>query len=116
MTILNKLIGDKKRYRQFKRDVAALPADYRDTLLAIEKYMWNFAKGEGFMAVLEGILTMFQENAADQVPITSLIGSDPVAFCDNIMAQYPDELWLITYQNRLRQTIQEIIADDRNQN
>lgn len=116
MKILNKIIGDKKRYRAFKQAVNQLPPVYRDTLLAIQKYMWNFAKGDGFMAVLEAILHLFQENAADQVPISQTIGADPVAFCDNIMAQYPNELWLITYQNRLRTSIKEITAHERNHN
>lgn len=106
--ILKKLIGDKQRYHQFQRDVAALPQPYAATLQALEKYMWNFAKGEGFMDALEAILHLFQESAADQVPVTQVIGDDPVKFCDDIMAQYPNDLWLITYQNRLRQQVAAI--------
>lgn len=109
-TILKKIIGDKKQYHAFKRAEKALPQPYRGTLEALEKYMMNFAKGDGFMAILEELLEMFQESAAQNIPVTNIIGSDPVAFCDEIMAQYPDELWLVTYQNRLRQKIKDILA------
>lgn len=106
--MFDKLIGDKKRYRQFLKDMAALPAPYAATLDALQKYMWNFANGGGFMDALEEILRMFQESASEQVPVSHVIGDDPVAFADNIMAQYPDDLWLVKYQNKLRKTIKEI--------
>lgn len=106
--LLKKLIGDKKQYREFKAQVAALPSPYRETFEAMEKYMWNFAKGDGFMKVLNQILEMFQENAQDNVPIKNIIGDDPVQFCDEIMAQYPDDLWLIKIQNKLRKEVSDI--------
>jgi len=106
--LLKKILGDKKRYRAFKNNVAALPQPYAETMDALQKYMWNFAKGDGFMDALEEILHIFQENAAENVPVKNIIGDDPVKFCDDIMAQYPDDLWLITYQNKLRKQIKEI--------
>lgn len=107
--IIKKLVGDKKQYRAFKKAEHELPEPYRSTLEALEKYMWNFAKGSGFMAVLEELLDIFQESAQQGIPVANIVGADPVAFCDEIMAQYPDDLWLITYQNKLRQNIKEIL-------
>lgn len=105
---LKKILGDKQRYRNFKKDTDALPQPYAEAMKAIEKYMWNFAKGEGFMDALEAVLHMFQESSSENVPVENIIGSDPVKFCDNIMAQYPNDLWIITYQNKLRKQIKEI--------
>jgi len=106
--LLKKIIGDKSRYNRYKKDINALPQPYAEAMEAIQKYMWNFAKGDGFMDALEAVLQIFQENSAENVPISSIIGADPVQFCDEIMRQYPDDLWLITYQNKLRKQIKAI--------
>ncbi len=49
---------------------------------------------------------MFQE-MRKKVPVKQLIGDDPVAFAENIMAQYPDELWLVKYRTRLREQVKK---------
>ncbi|KRL85860.1 DUF1048 domain-containing protein [Lacticaseibacillus pantheris] len=104
---INNMIKDKKRYKQFTKDVAALPAPYAATVTALTKYMWNFARSGAMMDVLEEILRIFQENAAENVPVLQIVGDDPVEFAENIMAQYPDELWLIKYRNQLRKQVAE---------
>lgn len=105
--LLNHMIEDKKRYKQFKSDVQALPEAYAQTLTALQTYIWNFAKSGAMMNVLEEILHMFQESAAENVPVKQLIGDDPVEFAENIMAQYPEELWLIKYRTRLREQVKK---------
>lgn len=105
--LLNNIIGDKKRYKQFKQDVNELPKPYAQTLTALQNYIWNFAKNGAMMDVLEEILHMFQESAAEKAPVKQLIGDDPVAFAENIMAQYPDELWLVKYRTRLREQVKK---------
>ncbi|HBF74219.1 MAG TPA: hypothetical protein DDW71_03070 [Lactobacillus sp.] len=105
--LLNNIIGDKKRYKQFKQEVEALPKAYAETFNALQSYIWNFAKNGAMMDVLEEMLHMFQESAAEKVPVNQLIGDDPVDFAENIMAQYPDELWLIKYRTRLREQVKK---------
>jgi DNA-binding ferritin-like protein (Dps family) len=105
--LLNKMIGDKKRYRQYLHDIAALPKPYADTLTALDKYIWNFAANGNIMDALEGILHMFQESAAEGVPVGQVIGDDPVEFADNILAQYPDDLWMTKIEKKLRTQVQE---------
>lgn len=112
--IIKTLIGDKTRYRQFHKDVAQLPTPYAETLTAIEKYMWNFAKSDGIMDALEDILRMFQENTAENVPVKNVVGDDPVEFAETIMAQYPDALWLIKYRNQLRDKVTEAQSHESN--
>ena len=41
---ISTMIQDKKRYKQFLKDVNALPAPYAQTLIALQKYLWNFAR------------------------------------------------------------------------
>ena len=108
--IITTIMGDKKEYKQFKNRVAELPTSYKTAFNALEKYMWNFAGGSGFMKVLNAALDIFEEAAGDQVALNDVLGNDPVAFADGLMAQYPDELWLRKQQNNLRAAIAEIKA------
>ena len=102
MGIITKLIGDKKAYKEFKTEVAKLPQDYQVAFNSLQKYMWNFGKGEGFQIVFDDLLHLFQESAMENIPLKDVIGEDPVEFADELMAQYPDELWIIKMQNKLR--------------
>ncbi|EUJ25459.1 hypothetical protein MFLO_15396 [Listeria floridensis FSL S10-1187] len=102
------MIGSKKRYKDYKKAKQNLPEHYKKALDALEKYMWNFARGENFMVVLEGVLHLFEESSIDNVPVTDILGTDPVEFADSIMAQYPEELWIIKSQDKLREDIKKI--------
>ncbi|WP_239256797.1 DUF1048 domain-containing protein [Listeria ilorinensis] len=106
--IIEKLIGSKARYKQYKKDKLSLPADYQEALAALEKYMWNFAKGDNFMVVLEDVLEIFQESSIEHIPVSEIVNHDPVEFADTIMEQYPETLWLIKIREKLRKDIKEI--------
>lgn len=104
---LTHMIQDKKRYKKFLKETQALPTPYAKTLMALQQYLWNFARSGNMMAPLEELLHLFQESAAENVPVSQLIGDDPMTFATDFMAQYPEELWLIKYQNQLRQAVKE---------
>ena len=104
---IDTMIKDKKRYKQFTKDIKALPAPYAVTVNALAKYIWNFAGSGAMMDVLEEVLHIFQESAPENVPVRQIVGEDPVEFAENIMAEYPDELWLIKYRSQLRQKVIE---------
>lgn len=106
--IIETLIGSKKRYNQYKKEKNALPENYRLAMDALEKYMFNFAKGDGFMVVLEDVLHLFQESAIENIPVKEIVGGDPVEFADTVMAQYPEELWIVKIRARLTEDIKKI--------
>lgn len=105
---IKELIESKKRYKEYKNAKEQLPTDYAKAMDALEKYMFNFAKGDGFMEVIYQVLDLLVENSNDQVPLKQVIGEDPVAFADEIMAQYPDELWIVKMQNQLRKSYRSL--------
>ena len=39
---LTKLVGDKRRWRQYRSRIAALPANYRTAVDGIERYLMRF--------------------------------------------------------------------------
>lgn len=102
MNFLEKIIGDKKNYRQFKAEIAKLPEDYQVAFNALQKYMWNFWGDDEFQDAFDQMLHMFQEAAYDHIPVNDLIGNDPVKFADELMSQYSEHLWINKMQTKLR--------------
>lgn len=108
VTLIQDMIKEKKQYYAYKRRKEQLPANYKLAVDALETYMFNFAKGGGFQVVLDDMLQLFEESAIEQIPVADIIGSDPVDFATTLMAQYPEELWIIKIQNKLRKEIERI--------
>ncbi|MDV7693985.1 DUF1048 domain-containing protein [Pediococcus parvulus] len=99
---LKKMHQEKKKYRLYKIRIEALPPEYRHTILALEKYLWNWAKGDGMFDLLYSILDMFESAAADGIPIEAVIGDDIATFADNLLSEYPEETWMDKQRQKLR--------------
>ncbi|MBV4440609.1 DUF1048 domain-containing protein [Clostridium tyrobutyricum] len=105
---IQSIFESKKRYKDYKKEKEKLPDDYEKAINALEKYMWSFAKSGNFMTVLEEVLQLFMESSFEKVPLSEVIGEDPVKFADTIMEQFPQELWLIKSREKLRDEIKKI--------
>jgi DNA-binding ferritin-like protein (Dps family) len=105
MTMLfEKIVGDlrdKRRWREYQARVKALPADYRRTVEALERYLTYFGaitKGDVLMDVvtsmLEDLADLFEQAAADGTPIRARVGEDPVEFAETFFRNYSDGQWI----------------------
>lgn len=45
--LIQKMIGDKKEYKEQMARIEAMPEDYRFVFEKIQGYMWGFAGGDG---------------------------------------------------------------------
>ncbi|KRM55208.1 hypothetical protein C5L31_000177 [Secundilactobacillus malefermentans] len=100
--MFNKFKQQKREYRDYKARISALPNDYQATMKALEKYFWNWAKGDGMMAILISVLEMFENAVADGSPVEFVVGEDIAEFADAILADNPEETWLNKQRNQLR--------------
>src|SRR3954463_6888490 len=84
---LNKLIGDKKEWRQMEARAAALPRDYRIVYGEIKKYLCKFSAGGGMdtVAILNDLLGLFESGAPDGRRVLDVTGEDVAAFCDELL-------------------------------
>ena len=108
MTVfISKLIGDKRRWRQYKARVKALPEPYRTAVDAIEHYLMYFGRGDGagWAEMLEDLADLFEQSAANGTPIREIVGEDPVAFVEAFVQNYPEGQWVVREQERLTNTI-----------
>ena len=114
MTFIDKIIGDKKRYRQYKARVEALPENYRTAIKAIQRYSYYFGGGDGDsgMQMLEDLADLFEQAAADGTPIREIVGEHPVEFAEAFLRNYPEGQWISRERDRLTSAINRAAGED----
>ncbi len=91
----SKVIGDKREWRSMEARADALPRDYRIVYGEMKQYLWRFTAGDGrdVVAVLKGVLSLFESSAAQGKHVLDVTGEDVAAFCDERLrgtASYAD--------------------------
>lgn len=101
--ITTKLIGEKKRWKQYKARTAALPTSHRTAIDGIERYLMYTGPndGEQLMRMLDDLADLFEQSAADGTSVRAVVGDDPIAFAEEFKANYGIGLWLSKEQQRL---------------
>ena len=87
----SKVIGDKRRWREYKARTRHLPANYRTAVEAVERYLMHFGPTDGDSAasVFEDLADLFEQAAADGTPIREIVGEDPVEFVEALVQNRP---------------------------
>jgi DNA-binding ferritin-like protein (Dps family) len=87
-----KVIGPKRRWREYKARVRQLPENYRTAVEAIERYLMHFvpADGDSAASLFEDLADLFEQAAADGTPIREIVGEDPVEFVEAFVQNYSE--------------------------
>ncbi len=87
-----KVIGPKRRWRQYKARREQLPGNYRAAVEAIERYMMHFVPtdGDSDASRFEDLAGLFEQAAADGTPIREIVGEDPVKFAEAFAQNYTE--------------------------
>ena len=101
------MIGDKRRWRQYKARTRQLPASYRTAVEALERYLMYFGPGNGdsALAMFEDLADLFEQSAANGTPIREIVGEDPVEFAEAFLRNYPEGSWITRERERLTSAI-----------
>lgn len=107
LDIFERLIGDKKEYREMMARVKALPDDYRFVYEKAQKYMWNFTAGDGMdmLKVQYDLIDLFEAGAAEGRPVLDITGKDVASFCDELIRDAK------TQAGKLREKLNREIAE-----
>ncbi len=107
MSIITKLIGDKREWREYKARVKALPAGYGTAVEGIERYLMvtGPSDAERLMRMLDDLADLFERAAADGTPVASVVGDDPIEFAEEFKRNYGLGSWLSKEQQRLQDAI-----------
>ncbi|MQS16400.1 DUF1048 domain-containing protein [Streptomyces kaniharaensis] len=89
---ISKVIGPKKRWREYKARVKELPENYRMAVEAIERHLMHFVPtdGDSNAAMFEDLADLFEQAAAHGTPIREIVGQDPVEFSEVFAQNYSD--------------------------
>lgn len=101
--------GDKRRWREYRARVRAMPAPYRTAVEAIERYLGYYgaiAKGDILVQMLGDLADLFEQAATDGTPIRDIVGEDPVEFAETFLRNYADGQWINKERERLVQAIE----------
>lgn len=107
------IVGDldtKKRWRNYKTRVKALPAGYREAAKGLERYAMNFGAledGPTLVRMCEDLVDLLERSAADELPIRDLVGADPAGFMESFLDTYrgAGKSWIERERDRLAASI-----------
>ena len=107
-------LEQKKQYREYKARVKQLPEGYRTSAEAMERYLTYFggiADGETLVKMLDDLISLFEQSAADNTPIRDIFGDDPVEFAETFLQNYSGGQWINRERDRLRTAIDQAAGD-----
>jgi DNA-binding ferritin-like protein (Dps family) len=113
MSVLDKIIGDlaaKRQYREYKARQKALPEPYRASAVALDRYLMHLGATDHtatLMKMLDDLITLLEQGAADRTPLRQLLGDDPVDFIETFLENYGRGSWIVKERDRLRRSVAE---------
>ena len=115
---IEKLTGsleDKKHYRAYKARTKELPAGYRTTVQALDRYLLHFGaitRGDTLVRMLEDLVELFEEHAQARTPVREIVGEDPVEFAETFLANYSEGQWINKERRRLVEAIDRADSEE----
>jgi DNA-binding ferritin-like protein (Dps family) len=114
LELMSKLIGEKRRWREYKARIARLPANYREAAEAFERYLMYFGSEDpdSVCSMFEDLADLFEQSAAAGTPMRKVVGEDPVEFIDAFLRNYPEGQWRHRERDRLTNAIASVTRDE----
>jgi DNA-binding ferritin-like protein (Dps family) len=114
---IEKVVGpfeQKRRYREYKARTERLPASYHTAIDALQRYSYYFGYGtaEGGLSMLEDLVDLFEQSAANGTPVRAVVGEDPVEFAEAFLRNYPEGQWISRERERLTGAIERAAEED----
>ena len=97
-----------KLMKAFDMRVRKLPADYQTAWETINGHLWSHSDftGRNFLPILDGVLGLFEETAADGQTVHEVLGDDIKGFC----AALAGEEGAKTYRDKWREQLNKTVA------
>lgn len=110
----SKVIGEKRRWREYKARVRQLPPTYRTALDAIERYLMYLgpADGDSAASMFKDLADLFEQAAADRTPVRAVVGDDPVEFVETFLRNYSKGGWVTRERERLTTAIDGVAGNE----
>ena len=98
----------KKGLKNFESRVKKLPADYQAAWEEINDNLWQHADftGRNLMPIVEGVLGLLEETAADGQSVQEVLGDDIKGFCSALAGEEGAK----SYRDKWREQLNKNIA------
>lgn len=113
--LIAKMIGDKRRWRQYKARTRQLPANFRTAIEALDRYLMYrgaITKADVLVTMLDDLIDLFEQSAANGTPIRAIVGEDPVEFAEAFLRNYSEGQWINKERERLVGAIERAAGED----
>lgn len=111
-----KIIGDKRRWREYKARTRQLPANYRAAIDAVERYLMYTGgpdNADSAAQMFEDLADLFEQAAADGTPVREIVGADPAEFVETFVQNYKTPGWIARERERLVRTIEDAAREEK---
>ncbi|SFJ16444.1 DNA-binding ferritin-like protein (Dps family) [Paenibacillus sp. UNC496MF] len=109
MNIWEKITGSDmtKEMKGFEARIQKLPADYRAAWGEINARLWPHSDftGRNLMPILDGVLGLFEEAAADGQTVREVLGDDIRGFCSALAGEEGAKSYRDKWRDQLNDTI-----------
>ncbi|MEL7648423.1 MAG: DUF1048 domain-containing protein [Sedimentibacter sp.] len=110
MNFLEKITGGDmtKEFKSFEVRAKKLPADYQAAWEKINVNLWEQSDftGRNIMPIIEGVLGLLEESAADGQDIEEVLGDDIKGFCSALVGEEEAK----SYRDKWRQQLNSNVA------
>lgn len=112
--LIQKMIGDKKEYKEQMARIEAMPEDYRFVFEKVQGYMWSFAGGDGsdMLKTQQELIELFETSAAEGKHVLEVTGEDVAGFCDEFIRD--TKKWTDNYRDKLNRNLLNKFGTDNN--
>lgn len=103
-------LEQKKRYKQYRARMDALPQPYRIAAEAMQRYFMYYAgvtDGETLVTMMRDLAELWERAAADGTPVRAIVGEDPVEFAETLAQAYSGHQWIDKERTRLVKAIDD---------
>ena len=108
---IEKVVGPKKKWREYKARARQLPPSYRTAVDALERYLNYLGTGGDGTAMYGDLIDLFEQSAANGTPVREIVGEDPVEFIETFVRNYPKGKWVIRERDRLTKAIERAAGE-----
>ena len=107
-------LEQKKRYRQYKARMEALPEPYGSAAHALQRYLTYYGgmtDGETIITMMGDLVELWERAAADGTAVRAIVGADPVEFAEAFAQAYSGAHWIDKERARLTKAIDDAERD-----
>jgi len=110
MNFLERITGSDmtKEMKSFESRAKKLPADYQDAWEKINTNLWAHSDftGRNLMPIIDGVLDLLEETAADGQSVQEVLGDDIKGFCSALVGEEGAK----SYRDKWREQLNNNIA------